>query len=72
MAAKTDLLLSGVAVDKHARVTIESEASKLYEATPWAADKRAAEIVCLAPVQSADSVPPKKAWRGTWRSRSCS
>ena len=29
LAAKTDLLLSGVAVDEHARVVIESEASKL-------------------------------------------
>ena len=34
-----------VAVDEHARVTIENEASKVYEASPWAADKRAAEIV---------------------------
>ena len=32
LAAKTDLLLSGVAVDEHARVAIETEASKLYEA----------------------------------------
>ena len=58
-AAKTDLLLSGVAVDEHAKVTIENEARKLYEASPWAADKRAAEIVRPAPVQMADRVPPK-------------
>ena len=58
LAAKTDLFLSGVAFDEHARVTIESEASKLYEASPWAADKRAAELVRLAPVQTADRVPP--------------
>ena len=59
LSAKTDLLLSGVAVDEHAKVTIENEAGKLYEASPWAADKRAAEIVRPAPVQMADRVPPK-------------
>ena len=59
LAAKTDLLLSGVAVDEHAKVTIENEAGKLFEASPWAADKRGAEIVRLAPVQMADRVPPK-------------
>ena len=59
LAAKTDLLLSGVAVDEHATVTIENEASKLYEASPWATDKRAAEIVRPAPVQTADKVPSK-------------
>ena len=69
LAVKTDLLLSGVAVDEHAKVTIENEAGKLYEASPWAADKRAAEIVRPAPVQMADRVPPN--WRGTWRSPSC-
>ena len=31
----------------------------MYEASPWAADKRAAEIVRPAPVQTADRVPPK-------------
>ena len=45
--------------DEHARLTIENEASKLYEASPWAADKRAAEIVRPAPVQTAGRVPPK-------------
>ena len=59
LAAKTDLLLPGVAVDEHARVTIENEASNLYEASPWAADKRAAEVVRPAPVQTADRVPSK-------------
>ena len=59
IAAKTDLLLSGVAVDERAKVTIENEAGKLYEASPWAADTRAAEIVRSAPVQMADRVPPK-------------
>ena len=50
LAAKADLLLSGVPVDEPARVTIENEASKLYEASPWAADTRAAEIIRPAPV----------------------
>ena len=59
LAAKTACLLSGVAVDEHARVAIENEASKLYEASPRAADKRAAEIVRAALVQKADRVPPK-------------
>ena len=40
-------------------MTIENEASKLYEASPWAADKRVAEVVRPAAVQTADSVPPK-------------
>ena len=34
VAAKTDLLLSGVPVDEHVRETIENEASKLCEAEP--------------------------------------
>ena len=60
LAAKTDLL-SSVAVDEHARVAIENEASKLYVASPWAVDKRAVEVVPSR----------QKAWRGTWRSPSC-
>ena len=67
LAAKTDLLSSGVAVDKHARVTIESEASKLYEA-PWAADKRAAEIARLLCIRL--TAFRRRAWLGTWRSLS--
>ena len=59
LAAKIDLLVSGVAVGEHARVAIENEAGKLHEASPWAADKRSAEIVRRAPVQASDSVPPK-------------
>ena len=59
LAAKAGLLVAGVAVDEYGRVMVENEASKLYEASPWAADKRAAEIVCLAPVQAADGVPRK-------------
>ena len=59
MAAKVDLLLSGVAVDVHARFAVENEASKLYETSPWVADKRAAEIVRPAPVQTDEWVPPK-------------
>ena len=51
--------LSGVAVDAHAKVTIENEAGILYGASPWAAGKRAAEIVRPAPVQTADRLPPK-------------
>ena len=31
----------------------------MYEASPWVADKRAAEIVRPSPVQMADRVPPK-------------
>ena len=63
LAVKTDLLSSGVAVDEHARVTIENEASKLYEASPWTEDMRAAEIVGPAPVQTADRVPPESVAR---------
>ena len=59
MSKGTDLLATGVAVDEYARVKVENEASRVYEASPWAADKRAAEIVRPAPVQAADSVPPK-------------
>ena len=44
-------------------MTIENEASKLYEASPWAADKRAAEIVRPALVQTVDRVPPKSLTR---------
>ena len=58
LAAKTDLVSSGVAVDEHARVAIENEASKFYEASPWVADMRA-EIVRPAPVQTENRVPPK-------------
>ena len=65
LAAKADLLATRVAVDEYAKVTIENEASKLYEASPWAADKRAAVIVRPAPVQSADNVPPKSLARDT-------
>ena len=54
LAAKADLPTTGVAVDEYARLTNKKEASKLYEASPWAA-----EIVRPAPVQSADDVPPK-------------
>ena len=60
LAAKADLLVTRVAVDEYARVMIENEASKLYEASPRAVDERAAEIVCPAPVQAADNVPPKR------------
>ena len=59
LAAKVDLLLSGVSVDEHARVAVENEASKLYEASPWAFDKRAEEIVRLAPVQTEERIPPR-------------
>ena len=59
LAAKADLLATEVAVDEYARVMIEDEASKLYEASLWAPVKRAAEIVRLASVQSADCVLPK-------------
>ena len=54
LAAKADLPSTGVAVDEYARLTNKNEVSKLYEASPWAA-----EIVRPAPVQSADDVPPK-------------
>ena len=38
-------------------MTIENEASKLCKASPWAADKRVAEVVRPAPAQTADRVP---------------
>ena len=38
---------------------VENDASKLYEGSPWAVDKRAAEIVRPAPVQTFENVPPK-------------
>ena len=63
LAAKTDLLVSVVAVDEHAIVAIENEASKLCEASPWAEDKRAVETVRPAPVQTADRVPPNSLTR---------
>ena len=59
MAAKVDLLLSGVAVDTHATVAIEIEAGKLYDSSPWVVDRRAAEIIRPAPVQTDERVPPK-------------
>ena len=59
LAAKADLLLSGVAVGERARITVEKEASNLYDPSLWAADKRAAEVVRPAPVQSDDRVLPK-------------
>ena len=59
VAAKADLLMAGVAVDDDAIVMVENDASRVYEASPWTADKRAAEIVRPALVQAADRVPPK-------------
>ena len=53
------------------KVMVEHEAGLVYEASPWAADKRAAEIVRLALVQLADWVPPRGVWLGTWRPQSC-
>ena len=43
----------------------ENDAGTVYEASPWAADKRVVEIVRPAPVQTSGSVPPK-----TWRLQS--
>ena len=41
LAAKADLLRAGVAVDVDARVMVDNDASsRVYEASPWAADKR--------------------------------
>ena len=57
--AKADLLTAGVAVHDYATVVEEHETTLAYEASPWALDKRAAEIVRPAPVQSADWVPAK-------------
>ena len=59
LAVMADLRLAGVAVDDHARVMVETDASTVYEASPLAADKRVAEIVRPALVQSADNVSPK-------------
>ena len=64
VAANLDLLLSGVAVDEHARVTIENEACKLYEASLWAADKRAAEIVLARWCSRLTESHPKKPGAG--------
>ena len=60
LAAKTDLLLSGVAVDEYAKFMIDTESNKLYEASPWVFDKRAAEVVRPAPVQMEDRIPAKE------------
>ena len=68
LAAKADLLVAGVAFDGYARVMVEN-GGKVCEASPWAADTRAAEIVRPAPVQAADGVPPKSLV-GTWRLQS--
>ena len=38
LAAKADLLATEVAVDVYAVVMVENDASKLYEASSWAAD----------------------------------
>ena len=67
LAAKADLLVTWVAVDEYARVTIENEASKLYEASSWAADKRAAEIV---PRVLCRRLTVSRRGAGTWRLQS--
>ena len=59
LAANADLLMAGVAVDVYARIMVEHDASTVYEASPWAADKRVAEIVRPASVQTSESLPPK-------------
>ena len=59
LAAEADLLTARVAADDHAKVMVEHGASLVYEASPWAVDKRTAEIVRPALVQSADWDPPK-------------
>ena len=56
LAAKADFHMAGVAVHD---VMVENDASTVYEASPWAAGERAAEIVRPAPVQVADNVPPQ-------------
>ena len=59
LSAKADLLMAGVAVYDYARVMVENDASIVCEASPWAGDKRVAETVRPAPVQTSESVPPK-------------
>ena len=59
LAAKADLLVAGVAVDEYSRVMVENDASKVCEASPWAADKEVAEVIRTAHVQASDSVAPK-------------
>ena len=67
MAAKVELLLSGVAVDTHATVAVENEDSQLYDTSPWVADRRAAEIIRPAPVQTDETGPDQKSCAETWR-----
>ena len=69
LAAKTDLLATGVAVDEHARVTIENEASKVYEGSPRTSGLRRLFAQLL---RRRLTEYRRKAWCGTWRLMSCS
>ena len=55
-AAKAELLMAAVAVYDYAKAMVDHDASLVCEASPWAADKRATEIVRPAHVQAADRV----------------
>ena len=64
LAAKADLLLAGVAVDQYARVMVENDAGIVYEASPWAANRRlqrsSARLLC-----SRLTMSRQRAWLGT-------
>ena len=61
LVAKADLLVSGVAVDQYARVMVQNEASKLYEALR----RSSARILCRRLTASR-----RRARNGTWRLQS--
>ena len=61
LAAKTDLLSSGVAVDEHARVTIETRGRRASEL-----QRSFARLLCRQLIESR-----RRVWLGAWRSPSC-
>ena len=63
LIAKVDLLTAGVAVDDRATAQSECDARKVYEKSPWATDKGAAEVIRPALVQTADQLPLKSVAR---------
>ena len=63
LTAKAALLVTGVAVDKHAKVRFECDARYACESSPWMTHKEAAEVVLSAPVQTSDNAPPSCAAR---------
>ena len=49
LAVKADLLASGVAIDDHPVVQFEHDARGMYEASPWAHYREAADVIRPAP-----------------------